>query len=124
MGVGSCVGNFVSPRATWSYSKLWPALLGRHASPPPPSATPDDDDPTTRRWRAPDVVRDSHKRPLLEVTIPKRHAVLCNCRDANRRGIHVWPGLARAVASLGNHRLGVAIQLGLVDRAGHRERGA
>src|SRR5207247_8781293 len=93
MGVGSCVGNFVSPRASWSYSKLWPALLGRQASPPPPSATSDDDVPTTRRWRAPDVVRDSHKRPLLEVTIPKPQAVLCNCRDPNRLGIHVWRGL-------------------------------
>ena len=57
----------------------------------------------------------------MEAAVSQLEAFLCNCRDSNRRGVHVQPGLARAVTSLENHRFRVGLQRSLDDSAGHRE---
>ena len=113
MGVGPCLGDFVRPGLTCSYSKLWSALLGRHASPPRSSTTADNDVPPVGSGWSPHVIRDSHQGSFLEATISKHQALLCNCRDSDHCGVHVQPGLARAATSLEDYRLCLGLQPGL-----------
>jgi H+-transporting ATPase len=35
------------------------------------------------------IIRDSHPWRLVEATVSELQAFLCNCRDSNRRGVHV-----------------------------------
>src|SRR6266511_2546056 len=121
MGVGSCVSDFVSAGIAWSDSKLWSALNRRHSSPSGSSPAPDDDVPATGCGWTSHVIRDSHPGSLVEAAVSKLQAFLGNCRNPNRRGVHVQPGLARAVTSLENHRFRVGLQRSLDDSAGHRE---
>src|SRR5882672_11014928 len=105
MGIGPCLGDFVRTGLTWSYSKLWSALPGRHASPPRSSTTADNDVPPARSGWSPYVIRDSHPGSVLEVTVSKPQALLCNCRDPNCCDVHVQTGLAGAATFLEDYRL-------------------
>ena len=124
MGIGPCVGDFVRTGFTGSHSKLWFALPGRHSSPPRSSTAADNDVPPARGGWPPHVVRDSHSGSFVETTISKPQALLCNCRDPNRGGVHVQPGLADAATSLEDHRLCLGLQPRLDGRAGRRQTGA
>jgi hypothetical protein len=118
MGVGSCVSNFVCAGVTWSYSKLWPALPGRHSSSPRPSTATDYDVPPARsRWSS-DVIRDSYPGSFMEATLSKRQAFLCDCRDSNRRDIYVQPRLAGVATFLEYYRFCLGLQRRLDHRAG------
>src|SRR5438552_4064884 len=121
MGVRSCVSDFVGTWVTWSYSKLWSALPRRHASSPGSSAAPNHDVLAARcRW-APHVIRDSHTRSFLETAVSELQAFLCHCRDPDRCGPDVQPGLARADTSMANYRFCLGLQPGLDDSPGRGE---
>src|SRR6266481_6245817 len=121
MGVGSGAGAFVGAGVTWSYSELWIAVPWGFASPPGPSTAADNDVPATRCRRAPHVIRDSYPWALVEATVSKFQAFLCDCCDSSRRGTDVQPGLAGAATSMENHWLCLGVQPGLDDSTGHRE---
>ncbi len=70
MGAGPRVSDFVDARATWSYSKLWPALPRRYSSSSRPSSATDDDVSTTCSWRSSRVIRDSHWGALWSPPYP------------------------------------------------------
>jgi H+-transporting ATPase len=103
--VGSGASPFVSVGVTCSYSELRSAIPRRHRSSPGPFTPADHDVPAARcRWSS-DVIRDSYPRSFLETAVSEPKAFLRHCRDPNRRGADVQPGLAGAITSLGNHRL-------------------
>src|SRR4029453_8482484 len=121
MGVGSRVSDFVCAGITRSYSKLWSALPRRYSSPPRSSTAADNDVSPAGCRRSSHVIRDSHPRSFVEAALSKRQALLCDCRNPNRRGLHVQPGLAGACTSLELHRFFLGLQHYLNDRAGRRE---
>jgi hypothetical protein len=60
----------------------------------------------------------------VKATISKPEALSCNCRDSNRCGAHVQPGLAGAAPPLEDYRLCLGLQYRLDDRAGRGQTGA
>ncbi len=87
------------------YSKLRSALSRRHRSSSGSSTAANNDVPATRCRRSSHVICDAHKGHVVEAAISQREAFLRHCRDSNRGSVHVQPGLAGAVAPMGNHRL-------------------